>query len=124
MLIRSAGRRSNLASNPRFSDTDVMPEDERTSKTIPLNYAVPAKTPAVPSRFKFHLAFLFSILSTVWGILWFAAGVGTVRHSWRIYSPRGAREEFSDGVRMILCGVILIAPGLWYGRVGVRGLKK
>jgi hypothetical protein len=85
-----------------------------------LDYARPERQ---PSRFKYAAALTFSCLGLLLGSSWVFWAIAIMRGASRFQNRRQYREEFTDGVHLLVCALILIVPAIWYGRVGLRGLR-
>jgi hypothetical protein len=87
---------------------------------LPLEYAQPQRR---PSRFKYSAALAFSCVGLLLGGSWVFWAVAIMRGASRFQNRQQYREEFSDGIRLLACALILTVPAIWYGRVALRGLR-
>jgi hypothetical protein len=86
----------------------------------PLDYARPERR---PSRFKYVAALVFSCGGLLLGCSWVFWAFVIMRGASRFQNRQQYREEFTDGIRLLACALILTIPAIWYGRVAIRGLR-
>ena len=79
--------------------------------------------PRVAGRYeaKHVVAIAFAVIAIGLGTLFTLAGVYWGLGSVFETTTREARLDREKSVRCILCGVVLIVPGVRYGRIGMRG---
>lgn len=101
-----------------------MPEERE--KTPTLDYEPPERLRPAKRPMRRDVSLDYLLLCTVVVLLLLGAALFAVSGISMIHSPRGkgtaAREDArNDGARMLLISGVLLLPGLWYGRIALRG---
>jgi uncharacterized membrane protein YbhN (UPF0104 family) len=102
-----------------------MSDDKGTNPSHALDYASPASPTNSPTlQYKLIVAALLSVAAVIVGIFFFVLSICVaIAASAVIASPRW-NDEDTACVSLLLCSVIAIVPGIYYGRAALRGLKR
>jgi hypothetical protein len=97
----------------------VVPEPTSPPRESVLDYAGPQL--GRRHRFKHVAAIVFAVFAFLLGAL---AALNAMHFYGRSLSEPTTREKRlfrQDAAQFVACSLVLIVPGIWYGRIGVRG---
>ena len=102
-----------------------MAEDQPPATSAPsVDAVLPYALPNVGRRrhrAKHAIAIAFAVIAIGLGLLFEWVGFVQFVRSLRDTTTRDKSDSRENAVRCAACGLVLIVPGIWYARVGLRG---